>query len=444
MRNEFEYDVFISFSHEDKEEVLPIYEKMTKFGLRAFFYEGIVKPGDTIPDKISKALSKSQHFILYCSKNTKKSAWIKIEWQTFLNSYNTRDPEHRLMFLFKSENCGDKDIPVILQSMEQLDSDDKLIQGLIKYILDNSDKKHKKSIAKLKEARQYYRHSRFWKPFAENQDIHIFTCARDVPHNPDLRRGFGGRTNIDKWDYRAVFDIMHFIANNYPSARVTIEDPMSKLQSGDFENKNIGSLTDYLASLRGMLADKDCIIIGSPDVSDFAELVLAQIHNIAPYYQERVKSKGFAIIKEEKDIRSSIYWVKDDTKKEKEGIVHIKNKDEYEPFKCESAKKERQSSKMYGILICANNPFCNEGTSRKISILSGFSGVATNGIAKLLTDESCLEEFFKLDEAYENITKNIEALIGVKHNVGKDFRVRDTRQIENFEEAITFEMLVEI
>jgi hypothetical protein len=99
---------------------------------------------------------------------------------------------------------------------------------------------------------------------------------------------------------------------------------------------------------------------------------------------------------------------------------------------------------MYGILVVANNPFCKPELRRKIIILSGFSGVATNAIAKILTDEIYLDEFFKLDNAYANIDKDIEALIGVEYTIDKLFSNRDTRQIVNSEKAITFERLVEI
>lgn len=95
---------------------------------------------------------------------------------------------------------------------------------------------------------------------------------------------------------------------------------------------------------------------------------------------------------------------------------------------------------MYGILIVANNPFNKARINRKVIILSGFSGVATNAIAKLLTDEDLLPEFYELDKKYINIDKDIEILVGVEFNTEKDFTNRDTRNIIK----ITFEELIEI
>ena len=93
-------------------------------------------------------------------------------------------------------------------------------------------------IKKGSEARDYYRHNRFWRPITEERDVHIFTCARDVQHDRDNKRGLGGRTNVDMWDYRSVFDITHFFASNYPNTKVTIEEPVSKLGDNDLKRSS--------------------------------------------------------------------------------------------------------------------------------------------------------------------------------------------------------------
>lgn len=47
--------------------------------------------------------------------------------------------------------------------------------------------------------------------------------------------------------------------------------------------KDAGQLATAISDRRDLLMDKDCIIVGSPDVSDFAEIVLARVHQIPPY-----------------------------------------------------------------------------------------------------------------------------------------------------------------
>ena len=95
---------------------------------------------------------------------------------------------------------------------------------------------------------------------------------------------------------------------------------------------------------------------------------------------------------------------------------------------------------MFGILIVANNPYNKKHQNNKIIILSGFSGIATNAIAKIITEEEWINEFFKLDDQYVNLDKDFEALIGVEYVIDRDFSIRDTRRIKK----ITFESFVEI
>ncbi len=459
MRSDYTYDVFISFTHEDTQKVHPIYEKMKEIGLKVFWSERTLEVGKEFTPELEKALKNSQHFALYCSKKATKSKWVRKELDTFLNSCHMKDQEMRRMYVLKDETCPEQDIPDFLKDIHRPRSVDQLIAEIIRFTLDSTERELTKAIIekdkdylyhiqsqleqakqKVEEARDYYRHNRFWRPIAENRDIHIFTCGRDIPHDPKSSRGYGGRTNIDVWDYRAVLDITHFFASNYPNTKVTIEDPMSKLHGQDIEQAP--RLASRIAHMRSMLENKDSIIIGSPDVNDFAEIVLAEIHQVAPYTESREKSKGFVIIKERKHTKSSFYWEKGD--KEQEGVAQILNPGNYEYFPHILVSEDRSPGKMYGILVVANNPFCKDGLRRKVIILSGFSGVTTNVIAKILTDERWLHVFFALDYEYTNIDRNVEALFGVKYIVDRNFAIRDTRRIADYKDAITFEKLVEI
>lgn len=448
MSDKYDYDVFISFSHMDVQNVRTLYQDLTELGLNVFWSEKRLTPGKKFPADIQKALTGSRYFLLYCSKSSKESAWVKKECDMFLEFCHSGDPENRLMYVLMDESCGLESIPTLLSEFHRPNSKDQLIKGLVSHILKSKEKEHTGLLEqfdeekrKVEEARDDYRHDRFWKPFAANKDIHIFTCARDIPQNPKNTRGQGGRTNIDKWDYKSVLDITHFFVSHYPSTRVTIEDPISKLQGVDLTE--VGRLAAHITAKSRMLADKDCIIIGSPDVSDFAEIVLAEIHGIPPYIEQREKKKGFVIIKEQKNTRSSFYWKKEG--KEQEGIAQIVENGSllYFPNLIDDSY-DGKTRKTYGILIVADNPFCQYPGKKKIIILSGFSGVATNAIAKILTDENCLKEFFKLDRAYVYTDRNIEVLIGVEYIVGRNPEERDTRQIANSKNAITFERLVEI
>lgn len=461
MNEQYNYDVFLSFAHQDSNAVHKIYKQLEGSGLKVFWANRELVAGMGFPRQIENALPRSQHFALYCSKYAIESEWVRKEWEIFLKNYHLKDKKNRLMYVLRTRNCPESDIPELLQGIHRPSSSKTLIQELLKgkirqldevastceNTVSDLERKKNKEVSELKanlkgetskveEARKYYQHNRFWSLTSENNDVHIFTCGRDVRHTKDSPRGYGGRTNIDMWDYRAVLDITHYFASNYPNARITIEDPISKLHDQDL--KHAPHLADRIAHMRSMLENKDCIIVGSPDVSDFAEVVLAQIHGIDPYTEGRHKTCGFVVIKAEKYTNSSFYWQK--TEDEQEGVAQILNQGEYEYFGHELADADGAAGKMHGILIVANNPFCRDGLRRRITILSGFSGVATNAIAKILTDESCLEEFFKLDNAYTNIDKDIEALIGVEYMIDRTFENRDSRRIKR----VNFEKLVEL
>jgi hypothetical protein len=463
MRAAYDHDVFISYDHRDTRKVRPIFELLRRAGLRVFFDKDNLKSGQQFNPELSKAVLNSQHFVLYLSEKAASSSWVEKEWTLFHDSCHLTDSENRLMYVLLDEPRCKSSIPPLLSLIQRPESKEQLVAALAREFLTRIEADLKQAqgnqgaiIARLEsqleqeqrkvgEARGYYKQNRLWGPIARNKDVHIFTCARDVPHNTQGARGYGGRTNIDMWDYRAVLDISHFFASNYPSARVRIEDPVSKLQGKDLEG--VPALATHMADMSRMLENKDCIIIGSPDVSDFAELVLAKLHNINAYTEGREKRKGFVIIKEQQQTRSSFYWAK--SAAEEEGVVQILGDGDYRAYPNVPAVEGKSPGKMYGILVIANNPFRNaddrrdESARKKVVILSGFSGVATNAIAKILTDDDCLEEFFKLDDAYSDIDKDVEVLIGVEYEIEKNFDTRDTRRIKGIK-SITFEGLVEI
>lgn len=461
MESVFEYDVFISFTREDGKQVEKLYTRLIDFGIRVFWSKEKLDPntGTGFTKPIASALERSQHFVLYWTTKAATSPWVEKEWTTFFNNYHIKDENNRRMYIHCVEPFENLEIPLLIKEILRPRNQVHLISSLVRLVYSNSIMKLKETSLQQKEylkvvegqleiekrkateARDFYRHNRFWRPFTENKHIHIFTCARDIPHDNNNRRGLGGRTSIDMWDYRSAFDITHFFALMYPGTKVTIEDPVIKL--GDDDLKEAKLVGGHIAQMMGMLEDKDCIIIGSPDVSDFAEIVLAQIHKISPYSTGREKRKGFVIIKERKFTSSAFYWEKQQD--EEEGVAQIIKPNDYKFYANSLASDERGSGKMYGILVVANNPFSkNKERRNKILILSGFSGVATNSVSKILTNEECLGEFFKLDHAYENIEKPIEALIGVKYNIDQNYLQRDTRRIENLAKDITFEKLIEI
>jgi small GTP-binding protein len=88
MADEFRYDVFISHSSKDKAVVRPLAERLRADGLRVWYDDWELKPGDNIPHKIEEGLEHSRILLLCMSANAFGSDWAQLESQTF----RFRDP----------------------------------------------------------------------------------------------------------------------------------------------------------------------------------------------------------------------------------------------------------------------------------------------------------------------------------------------------------------
>ena len=84
----FEYDVFLSHSAKDKAVVRAVAERLRKDGLKVWFDEWVLKPGDSIPAKIEEGLEHSRVLVLCMSANAFGSDWAQLEAGTF----RFRDP----------------------------------------------------------------------------------------------------------------------------------------------------------------------------------------------------------------------------------------------------------------------------------------------------------------------------------------------------------------
>jgi TIR domain len=88
MADDFTYDVFLSHSSKDKPTVRAVAERLKADGLRVWFDNWILKPGDSIPAKIEEGLERSRVLVLCMSASAFGSDWAALESQTF----RFRDP----------------------------------------------------------------------------------------------------------------------------------------------------------------------------------------------------------------------------------------------------------------------------------------------------------------------------------------------------------------
>jgi hypothetical protein len=64
MPDDFQFDVFLSHSTKDKKIVRDIAERLKKDGVKVWFDEWVLKPGDSIPSKIEEGLEHSRVLVL--------------------------------------------------------------------------------------------------------------------------------------------------------------------------------------------------------------------------------------------------------------------------------------------------------------------------------------------------------------------------------------------
>ena len=83
MPDEFQYDVFLRYSSKDKLIVRDIAERLKKDGVKVWFDEWELKPGDSIPAKIEEGLEHSRVLVLCMSANAFGSDWAQLESGTF-------------------------------------------------------------------------------------------------------------------------------------------------------------------------------------------------------------------------------------------------------------------------------------------------------------------------------------------------------------------------
>ena len=88
MPDQFPYDVFLSHSAKDKAVVRPLAERLRQDGLKLWFDEWVLKPGDSIPAKIAAGLEHSRVLVLCMSAHAFGSDWAQLEAGTF----RFRDP----------------------------------------------------------------------------------------------------------------------------------------------------------------------------------------------------------------------------------------------------------------------------------------------------------------------------------------------------------------
>ena len=80
---DFDFDVFLSYSSRDKDVVREIANRLKSDGVRVWFDEWEIRPGDSIPAKIEDGLEHSRVLVLCLSAEALAADWPQLESHTF-------------------------------------------------------------------------------------------------------------------------------------------------------------------------------------------------------------------------------------------------------------------------------------------------------------------------------------------------------------------------
>ena len=100
MADSFTYDVFLSHNSQDKPQVRKLAGRLKKAGLRVWFDDWVIKPGDDIFLAIERGLDAARVQVLCLSPAALGSEWVTLERSTVL----FRDPT----------NAGRRFVPLLL------------------------------------------------------------------------------------------------------------------------------------------------------------------------------------------------------------------------------------------------------------------------------------------------------------------------------------------
>ncbi len=300
--------------------------------------------------------------------------------------------------------------------------------------------------ADFKKEKEDYLYHQIWDQFLTRKSIRVITCARQASHSEDR----GKRTNIDMWDFTSVSELSFFIAQKFETATVATRQPKNKRSAAELRPPGIRQ--GYHGQLTEDLRGQDCVIIGSPDVSDYAELALSTLYGLEPHTTGAAPSRlPYVFIKRTRGInhprrQSAFYRIP--TEKQKEGVRF--GRSHSLSIDCSEIRDDDQDGDSFightcVVITIAKNPFQRTGDKAEhyIVILSGFTGVATYAAVKFLTSSepryrAALEKYFKRRE--EKKPRDGEEVVGVNMLLSVDYikrhdhrRTGDTRELTALE-----------
>ena len=267
---------------------------------------------------------------------------------------------------------------------------------------------------------------------------------------------------MDKWDYSSVAELAGFIGKEYKQARINIMQPKEKakterLREEPGRTKRQEEIEEILRN-----SNDNLIIVGSPDVNDYAEIALAKIHGATPYKREDCKQvdpalqrrcwdcklthqpacigkRGYLFYKRtvaEDNPRKVSDFFRDPPGGEPDCVLWYGA-----PYRCTGGPAEgADEGQTFGVLTIFKDRrrfFArDDNMERWIILLSGFSGVATYALVQVLTtldvkmraaeSEKLLQQ--ALEKEGIDLGQGVHVLVSVKYKCNPADKNYDTRE----------------
>jgi len=126
----YSYDVFLSYSSEDKEVVCELADRLKHDNLKVWLDKWIIKPGDMIPLVIQHGLQESRTMVVCMSRAFFDSAWATLEHHTLL----FRDPTNgtRRFIPLLLETCNLPDVVAMFKHIDWRSPSDEGYKSLLR------------------------------------------------------------------------------------------------------------------------------------------------------------------------------------------------------------------------------------------------------------------------------------------------------------------------
>ncbi len=104
----YHYDIFISHSNKNKNEVLELSERLKRDGYKVWLDAWEILIGDDFPQKIVTGVKHSKFVAVWLTKDAVNSFWVNEEWTIkLIKSAQSRNP---VIFPLKAEECEIPDL----------------------------------------------------------------------------------------------------------------------------------------------------------------------------------------------------------------------------------------------------------------------------------------------------------------------------------------------